>query len=109
MSRLLELHVLETHDSLFLLLAKKQKMVLNVNHHHFIFLFISSSFATQEKKERKEERKERWHLTLTFVFEPFSCIQYECLVEGCGQKFARDRDRKKHLVRFHQYPEGMLM
>ncbi len=40
---------------------------------------------------------------------PFSCIQYECLVEGCDQKFARDRDRKKHLVRFHQYPEGMSM
>ncbi len=57
MPRLLELHVLETHDSLFLLLAKKQKMVLNINHHHFLFLFISSSFATQEKmKERKKER-----------------------------------------------------
>jgi len=58
-ARLLELHILETHDSLFSLLATRQNM-------------------------------------------------YECLVETCKLKFARAKDREKHLIDLHHYPKAIV-
>lgn len=31
-------------------------------------------------------------------------LQYQCLVEGCTEKFKTSKDRKDHLVRRHLYP-----
>lgn len=31
-------------------------------------------------------------------------FQYQCLVEGCAEKFRTSKDRKDHLVRRHLYP-----
>uniref|UniRef100_A0A8C3MRF0 Uncharacterized protein n=1 Tax=Geospiza parvula TaxID=87175 RepID=A0A8C3MRF0_GEOPR len=52
---LLDIHILEWHDSLFQILAEKQNM-------------------------------------------------YQCLVEGCPEKFKSSKDRKDHLVTVHLYP-----
>ncbi|XP_068183384.1 zinc finger protein 511 isoform X2 [Antennarius striatus] len=54
-SRLLDIHIEESHDTLFSILAQKQDM-------------------------------------------------YQCLVEGCGQKFQTSKHRKDHLITFHKYP-----
>lgn len=54
--RLLDLHILETHDSFFKILSEKQNM-------------------------------------------------YECLVEGCGQKFQDASKRRMHLIGRHKYPK----
>ncbi|VFV24300.1 zinc finger protein 511-like [Lynx pardinus] len=52
---LLDVHILEWHDSLFQILSERQDM-------------------------------------------------YQCLVEGCAEKFKTSKDRKDHLVRCHLYP-----
>ncbi|XP_036121373.1 zinc finger protein 511 [Molossus molossus] len=52
---LLDIHILEWHDSLFQILSERQDM-------------------------------------------------YQCLVEGCTEKFKTSKDRKDHLVRCHLYP-----
>ncbi|XP_039927367.1 zinc finger protein 511 [Hirundo rustica] len=52
---LLDIHILEWHDSLFQIMAEKQNM-------------------------------------------------YQCLVEGCTEKFKSSKDRKDHLVTLHLYP-----
>ncbi|CAK7299741.1 Zinc finger protein 511 [Vulpes lagopus] len=52
---LLDVHILEWHDSLFQILSERQDM-------------------------------------------------YQCLVEGCAEKFKTSKDRKDHLVRRHLYP-----
>uniref|UniRef100_F7ABA2 Zinc finger protein 511 n=1 Tax=Equus caballus TaxID=9796 RepID=F7ABA2_HORSE len=52
---LLDIHILEWHDSLFQILSERQNM-------------------------------------------------YQCLVEGCTEKFKTSKDRKDHLVRRHLYP-----
>ncbi|XP_029776591.1 zinc finger protein 511, partial [Suricata suricatta] len=52
---LLDIHILEWHDSLFQILSERQDM-------------------------------------------------YQCLVEGCLEKFKTSKDRKDHLVRCHLYP-----
>ncbi|KAK7804550.1 zinc finger protein 511 [Microtus ochrogaster] len=52
---LLDVHILEWHDSLFQILAQRQDM-------------------------------------------------YQCLVEGCPEKFKTSQDRKDHMVRLHLYP-----
>ncbi|EPQ16064.1 Zinc finger protein 511, partial [Myotis brandtii] len=52
---LLDIHILEWHDSLFQVLSERQDM-------------------------------------------------YQCLVEGCTEKFKTSKDRKDHLVRHHLYP-----
>ncbi|XP_024903310.1 zinc finger protein 511 [Pteropus alecto] len=52
---LLDIHILEWHDSLFQILSERQDM-------------------------------------------------YQCLVEGCAEKFKTSKDRKDHLVRRHLYP-----
>ncbi|XP_062286782.1 zinc finger protein 511 [Scomber scombrus] len=54
-ARLLDIHILEWHDSLFAVLAQRQDM-------------------------------------------------YQCLVEGCGQKFRTSKHRKDHLIKTHEYP-----
>ncbi|EDV26174.1 uncharacterized protein TRIADDRAFT_24751, partial [Trichoplax adhaerens] len=56
-SRFLEIHVLESHDTLFEMLCQKQNM-------------------------------------------------YECLVDGCQEKFATSDIRLKHLITVHQYPKN---
>uniref|UniRef100_A0A8D0G8I9 Zinc finger protein 511 n=1 Tax=Sphenodon punctatus TaxID=8508 RepID=A0A8D0G8I9_SPHPU len=53
--RLLDIHILEWHDSLFQIMAEKQDM-------------------------------------------------YQCLTEGCVEKFKSSKERKDHLVRVHLYP-----
>uniref|UniRef100_A0A8C5K032 Zinc finger protein 511 n=1 Tax=Jaculus jaculus TaxID=51337 RepID=A0A8C5K032_JACJA len=52
---LLDIHILEWHDSLFQILAQRQDM-------------------------------------------------YQCLVEGCPEKFKTSQDRKDHMVKLHLYP-----
>ncbi|KAM3862937.1 zinc finger protein 511 [Diretmus argenteus] len=54
-ARLLDIHIQEWHDSLFMILAQRQDM-------------------------------------------------YQCLVEGCGEKFRTSKQRKDHLIRIHKYP-----
>ncbi|XP_068597706.1 zinc finger protein 511 [Brachionichthys hirsutus] len=54
-ARLLDIHIQESHDPLFTILAQKQHM-------------------------------------------------YQCLVEGCGQKFQTGKHRKDHLITIHAYP-----
>lgn len=38
---------------------------------------------------------------LATILSPF---QYQCLVEGCGQKFRTSEYRKDHLISAHKYP-----
>lgn len=79
-ARLLDIHIQEWHDSLFTILAQRQDMVgagmglCDFNQPFTINLF--------------------WFLR----------FQYQCLVEGCGQKFRTSKTRKDHLIRFHKYP-----
>ncbi|KAG8434941.1 hypothetical protein GDO86_013053 [Hymenochirus boettgeri] len=54
-ARLLDIHILEWHDSLFQIMAEKGNM-------------------------------------------------YQCLVEGCEEKFKASMDRKNHLIKIHCYP-----
>lgn len=77
-ARLQELHILETHDTLFALLAKKQHMVMPT--------LALAWLCTSDDED--------------------SFLQYECLVGGCNSKFASDKDREKHLIDFHSYPRG---
>lgn len=35
---------------------------------------------------------------------PSFCLQYECLVEGCGLKFKNYKARHRHLVDKHKFP-----
>ncbi|CAG09390.1 unnamed protein product, partial [Tetraodon nigroviridis] len=88
--RLLDIHIQEWHDSLFTLLAEKQDMV-RLQGKAFHPLHLSGQRA----------RKTVPHRRLTTILLPF---QYQCLVEGCGQKFRTSQDRKDHLIRVHKYP-----
>jgi len=56
-ARFLDIHILERHDTLFKLLAKKQNM-------------------------------------------------YECLVQECGKKFAKNYQRQNHLIDVHKFPKS---
>uniref|UniRef100_A0A803VD85 Zinc finger protein 511 n=1 Tax=Ficedula albicollis TaxID=59894 RepID=A0A803VD85_FICAL len=39
-----------------------------------------------------------------FFFFLLPAFQYQCLVEGCTEKFKSSKDRKDHLVTVHLYP-----
>ncbi|XP_011836235.1 PREDICTED: zinc finger protein 511 [Mandrillus leucophaeus] len=44
-----------------------------------------------------------WHDSLFQILSERQDM-YQCLVEGCTEKFKTSRDRKDHLVRMHLYP-----
>uniref|UniRef100_H3DGJ4 Zinc finger protein 511 n=1 Tax=Tetraodon nigroviridis TaxID=99883 RepID=H3DGJ4_TETNG len=46
---------------------------------------------------------QEWHDSL-FTLLAEKQDMYQCLVEGCGQKFRTSQDRKDHLIRVHKYP-----
>nr|XP_020457336.1 zinc finger protein 511 isoform X1 [Monopterus albus] len=46
---------------------------------------------------------QEWHDSL-FTILAQSQDMYQCLVEGCGQKFRTSKHRKDHLIRIHTYP-----
>ncbi|XP_026164717.1 zinc finger protein 511 [Mastacembelus armatus] len=46
---------------------------------------------------------QEWHDSL-FAILAQSQDMYQCLVEGCGQKFRTSKHRKDHLIRVHKYP-----
>nr|XP_011721814.1 zinc finger protein 511 isoform X1 [Macaca nemestrina] len=80
---LLDAHILEWHDSLFQILSERQDMVGEV--------YIAAEAIPSGDGLR--------------VLPPaLRCTGYQCLVEGCTEKFKTSRDRKDHLVRIHLYP-----
>ncbi|XP_022060973.1 zinc finger protein 511 isoform X2 [Acanthochromis polyacanthus] len=46
---------------------------------------------------------QEWHDSLFTILAQREDM-YQCLVEGCGQKFRTRKDRKDHLIRIHKYP-----
>ncbi|XP_037321895.1 zinc finger protein 511 isoform X1 [Pungitius pungitius] len=46
---------------------------------------------------------QEWHDSLFTILAQRQDM-YQCLVEGCGQKFRTSQHRKDHLVRIHKYP-----
>ncbi|XP_040033746.2 zinc finger protein 511 [Gasterosteus aculeatus] len=46
---------------------------------------------------------QEWHDSLFTILAQRQDM-YQCLVEGCGQKFRTSKHRKDHLVRIHKYP-----
>nr|XP_046258662.1 zinc finger protein 511 [Scatophagus argus] len=46
---------------------------------------------------------QEWHDSLFAVLSQRQDM-YQCLVEGCGQKFRTSKHRKDHLIRIHKYP-----
>ncbi|KAJ8035442.1 hypothetical protein HOLleu_22668 [Holothuria leucospilota] len=75
-NHLLEIHVLEWHDTLFDVLAERQPMVITTTS-------TSSPFILYFKNE-----------------------QFQCLVQGCPERFLNQGARKDHLVSSHHYPRN---
>ncbi|CAJ1067554.1 zinc finger protein 511 [Xyrichtys novacula] len=46
---------------------------------------------------------QEWHDSLFTILAQRQDM-YQCLVEGCGQKFRTSQHRKEHLIRTHKYP-----
>ncbi|XP_028279232.1 zinc finger protein 511 [Parambassis ranga] len=46
---------------------------------------------------------QEWHDSLFTILAQRQDM-YQCLVEGCTQKFRTSRDRKDHLIKIHKYP-----
>ncbi|KAG8000077.1 hypothetical protein GBF38_002220 [Nibea albiflora] len=46
---------------------------------------------------------QEWHDSLFTILAQRQDM-YQCLVEGCGQKFRTSKLRKDHLIRLHKYP-----
>ncbi|XP_071336869.1 zinc finger protein 511 [Trachinotus anak] len=46
---------------------------------------------------------QEWHDSLFTILAQRQDM-YQCLVEGCGQKFRTSKNRKDHLIRIHKYP-----
>uniref|UniRef100_A0A3Q3WY99 C2H2-type domain-containing protein n=1 Tax=Mola mola TaxID=94237 RepID=A0A3Q3WY99_MOLML len=46
---------------------------------------------------------QEWHDALFTILAQRQDM-YQCLVEGCGQKFRTSKRRKDHLIRIHKYP-----
>lgn len=46
---------------------------------------------------------QEWHDSLFTILSQRQDM-YQCLVEGCGQKFRTSKHRKDHLIRIHKYP-----
>ncbi|XP_031160023.1 zinc finger protein 511 [Sander lucioperca] len=46
---------------------------------------------------------QEWHDSLFTILAQRQDL-YQCLVEGCGQKFRTSKHRKDHLIRIHKYP-----
>ncbi|KAE8280579.1 Zinc finger protein 511 [Larimichthys crocea] len=46
---------------------------------------------------------QEWHDSLFAILAQRQDM-YQCLVEGCGQKFRTSKLRKDHLIRLHKYP-----
>lgn len=46
---------------------------------------------------------QEWHDSLFTILAQRQDM-YQCLVEGCGQKFRTSKNRKDHLIQFHKYP-----
>lgn len=76
-ARLLDIHIQETHDSFFKVLAERQAMV--------------SSFIVEIGNLL---------LILSLIF------QYQCYVAECDTKFKTPDDRREHCVTVHKYPKN---
>ncbi len=37
------------------------------------------------------------------------CLQYQCLVPVCQEKFGSPKTRKKHLIKVHKYPTNFRL
>ncbi|XP_060895647.1 zinc finger protein 511 [Labrus mixtus] len=46
---------------------------------------------------------QEWHDSLFTILAQRQDM-YQCLVEGCGQKFRTSQHRKQHLIKVHKYP-----
>ncbi|KAJ4948857.1 hypothetical protein JOQ06_020380 [Pogonophryne albipinna] len=46
---------------------------------------------------------QEWHDSLFTILSQRQDM-YQCLVEGCGQKFSTSKHRKDHLIKIHKYP-----
>ncbi|XP_070697294.1 zinc finger protein 511 isoform X2 [Pempheris klunzingeri] len=46
---------------------------------------------------------QEWHDSLFTILAQRQDM-YQCLVDGCGQKFRTSKHRKDHLIRIHKYP-----
>ncbi|KAK5853952.1 hypothetical protein PBY51_015061 [Eleginops maclovinus] len=46
---------------------------------------------------------QEWHDSLFTILSQRQDM-YQCLVEGCGQKFSSSKQRKDHLIQIHKYP-----
>ncbi|GAA6213848.1 zinc finger protein 511 [Lates japonicus] len=46
---------------------------------------------------------QEWHDSLFTILAQRQDM-YQCLVEGCGQKFRTSKHRRDHLIRIHKYP-----
>ncbi|XP_030011405.1 zinc finger protein 511 [Sphaeramia orbicularis] len=47
---------------------------------------------------------QEWHDSL-FTILAEKQDMYQCLVEGCGQRFRTSKHRKDHLIKIHKYPQ----
>lgn len=101
-ARLLDIHIQEWHDSLFTLLAAKQDMVrLKGSVFSALHLLQISPTSILCSVRLHWSTKKIIYKCLTTIPSPF---QYQCLVEGCGQKFRTSQNRKDHLISVHKYP-----
>lgn len=112
---LLDIHILEWHDSLFQILSERQDMVGGAispagSHQSCLPSCQSSQLSGLWARPGDSFRPpapclSRWGGGLRVGMEvtPF-LFQYQCLVEGCAEKFKTSKDRKDHLVRRHLYP-----
>lgn len=109
---LLDTHILEWHDSLFQILSERQDMVGEASASprpecsHLVggglvpgpsASWVPVPWGSGARGGGTTEVEVSTEVT-PFVF------QYQCLVEGCAEKFKTSKDRKDHLVRRHLYP-----
>ncbi|XP_023041584.1 zinc finger protein 511 isoform X1 [Piliocolobus tephrosceles] len=114
---LLDAHILEWHDALFQILSERQDMVGEVC---IAAEAIPSGDGLRVLPQLSGARGQGQGYLSTLgspvrgawwwgrargqrEVMPSPC-QYQCLVEGCTEKFKTSRDRKDHMVRMHLYP-----
>lgn len=112
---LLDIHILEWHDSLFQVLSERQDMVGDAS----MFLGAAGGWYLSGLPSGYQSwgGGESAHcsqlsgsgarcggiLGVRMEVTPL-LFQYQCLVEGCAEKFKTSKDRKDHLMRCHLYP-----
>ncbi|XP_037660324.1 zinc finger protein 511 isoform X2 [Choloepus didactylus] len=91
-AHLLDTHILEWHDALFQILSERQDMVS----------------VPQSPPRQRLRPAQGWvlHGGGQSWVQPVGLrlVEYQCLVEGCTEKFKTSSARKDHMVRLHLYP-----